>query len=87
MNNQVSFRKITWGLFASLPLALSGAWLFSLLLLRYTDVSGNVMLSPVVNVGPIIISLVVFIIGYAVFMMFLFSENVRGYFSGLLKKN
>jgi len=85
---EVSAKRIMIGVLALLPLVFSLAWLISLMLTKYTLVLGQqgIMLSPVQNIRPIIVSLVIFMSGYVVFLVFIFSENIRRIFEGIGKK-
>jgi len=85
---EVSAKRIMIGVLALLPLVFSLAWLISLMLTKYTLVLGQqgIMLSPVQNIRPIIVSLSLFMSGYVTFLVFIFSENIRRIFKGIGKK-
>lgn len=76
---EVSAKKIMIGVLALLPLVFSLAWLISTLISSMTISIGSdgFMLSPIQNKGPIVISLVMFMAGYALFLLFVFSSNIR----------
>jgi len=85
---EVSAKRIMIGVLALLPLVFSAAWLISVMLNKYTIVLNQqgIMLAPVQNVRPIIISLSLFMSGYVTFLVFIFSENIRRIFKGIGRK-
>ena len=66
-----------------LPVLLSTSWMFYLQYNR-NSYSGMELLSPA-NTTPLMIALVLFTIGYVIFMIMMFSENIREFFAGKSK--
>lgn len=85
IRERFSLKKIVLRFIALLPLLIGLAMLISVLLLRFTAFAADssVMLSPAKSITPIVVSLVIFVAGYAVFLLFLFSEDIR---EALIKK-
>ena len=62
-----------------LPLLLSVSWIFYLQYARYTNAYyGMELLSPA-NTTPLMIALIIFTIGYAIFLILMFSENLHDF--------
>ena len=80
---KVSIKDILVKTLFLLPLLFSMAWLYSLLTTKNTvvlNLDRVVLLSPVQNTKPIVVSLIIFMSGYAVFLAFVFSKNLRDAF-------
>jgi len=62
-----------------LPVLMSVSWIFYLQYNKYTYVySGMELLSPA-NTTPLMIALVIFTIGYILFLVLMFSENIHDF--------
>ena len=66
-----------------LPVLLSGAWMFYL---QYGQKAyyGIELLSPT-NTTPLMIALIIFTIGYIIFLLMMFSENLQEMIMRLIK--
>lgn len=62
-----------------LPVLLSVSWIFYLQYDKYTYAySGMELLSPS-NTTPLMIALIIFTIGYIIFLLLMFSENIQDF--------
>jgi len=68
------WKKLVLGL----PVLLSGAWIFYLGYGR--QIGGGELLAPA-NPTPLIVALVLFTIGYIIFLLMIFSENIKEFFA------
>lgn len=70
------WKKVLLGM----PVLLSTSWMFYL---QYNQraYSGMELLSPA-NTAPLMIALILFTIGYVIFMIMMFSENIREFLAG-----
>jgi len=59
----------------ALPIVLSLSWIFYL---QYNISSGSELLSPA-QTAPLIIALVLFTLGYVIFLSLMFSENIQNF--------
>ena len=70
------WKKVVLGL----PVLLSASWMFYLQYSRQTYAySGMELLSPA-NTTPLLIALIIFTIGYLIFLLLMFSENIKEFF-------
>lgn len=64
----------------ALPVLLSASWIFYLQYNKYTySYYGMELLSPV-NTAPLMIALIIFTAGYIIFLLLMFSENIKEFF-------
>ncbi len=73
-------KKIALVFTSLLPLVLSVAWVVTLI----AKPTGMVALSPARST-PLVIGLVIFMIGYVVFLSMMFSEDIRDFYEHLVK--
>ena len=66
------WKKVIMGL----PLLFSVSWIF---FLQYNKVTGTELLSPAES-APLMIALIIFTIGYVIFLFLMFSENIKEFF-------
>jgi len=62
----------------ALPILLSASWIFYLQYNKYAYY-GIELLSPA-NTAPLMIALIIFTIGYIIFLLLMFSENIKEFF-------
>jgi len=68
----------------SLPIILSLSWIFYLKSNQLAYVNGAELLSPA-NSTPLMVALMIFTIGYIIFLLLMFSENIKEFFSKKVK--
>lgn len=62
-----------------LPLLLSVSWIFYLQYTKYTNAYYGIELLSPANTAPLMIALVIFTIGYVIFLVLMFSENLHDF--------
>lgn len=77
-NNIKKKKNLFKVIFAILPLILAGT-LLSLTLLPKPKINAGEFMSPVENT-TLVVSLLVFIAGYAIFLVLMFSDNLKSFF-------
>ncbi len=76
-NSKMGFGK---RIVLSLPLVMSIGWMTYIQIKKNTPIIGDELLSPA-DSGMLITALSIFTMGYFLFLLLMFSEDIRGFFA------
>ena len=85
LENMPKGKKILYKILLFLPLALAIAWLAYIKTAEKTAGMEGTFLSPINN-APIITALIIFIIGYLLFLLMMFFSDIKNMLSSIKQK-